>query len=108
MNINKLIRDTLSPLNIPVIYMKYSGDKDTYITFFTISNTDDDFSEDEEETEVFSLQIDLWTKSDPTELKKQIKKALKEKFYDVTFSDLYEADTKIHHIAFRCEYYNYF
>lgn len=108
MNINKIIKDTLVPLNLPVLYRKYSGDKDTYITFFTISNSDDDYSNDYEETEVFSLQIDLWTKRDPTELKKEIKKALKSKFYDITYQDLYEEDTKIYHIAFRCYYYNYF
>lgn len=105
MNINKLIIDTLSSLGYPIKYRKYSGSDTTYITFFEMNNTNDDFSEDIAETEVHSLQIDLWTKSDPTQIKKDIKQALKAVFDDVTFQDLYEEVTGIYHIAFRCYYY---
>ena len=66
---------------------------------------DDDYSDGENETEVHSLQIDLWSKNDVTQLKKDIKQALKSKFEDVTYQDLYENDTKIFHIAFRCYFY---
>ena len=47
----------------------------------------------------------VWTKTDPTELKNKIRKALKEAFYDVTINDLFETDTKVYHIAFRCYFY---
>mgnify|MGYP007062995591 CR=1 len=33
MNINKLIIDTLKPLNIPTVFIKYTGSATTYITF---------------------------------------------------------------------------
>lgn len=104
-NINKIIINTLKYLNIPTKYRSYSGKEDTYITFFEINNFDDNYSDDRNETNVHSLQIDLWTKSDPTDLKNKIRKALKEAFYDVTYTDLYETDTKVYHIAFRCYFY---
>ncbi|MBD7914559.1 hypothetical protein H9660_05325 [Clostridium sp. Sa3CUN1] len=105
MSINKLIIDTLRPLGLDVRYRVYSGSNSTYITFFELNNMDDDYSDGENETEVHSLQIDLWSKNDVTQLKKNIKQALKSKFEDVTYQDLYENDTKIFHIAFRCYFY---
>ena len=105
MNINNLIIKTLSPFKIPCTYRKYSGKEKTYITFFVVNNYDDDFSDDKEETEVYSLQIDLFSKEDVTILKKQIKEALKGIFSEVTYQDLYEDDTKTYHIAFRCYFY---
>lgn len=105
MNINKLIIDTLRPLGLDVRYRVYSGSNPTYITFFEMNNYDEDYSDNENETEVHSLQIDLWSKDDVTQLKEKIKKALKGKFDDVTYTDLYETDTKMHHIAFRCYFY---
>ena len=105
MNINKLVIDTLKPLGIDVTYIHYSGNKPTYITFFEISAIDDDYSDNLNETEEHSLQIDLFTKDDPTELKNKIKKTLKGTFYNVTTADMYEADTKYYHIAFRCSFF---
>ena len=105
MNINKLIINTLKQFNIPVRENKYSGPDLTYITFFEMNNYDEDYSEDINETEVHSLQIDLWSDRDVTQLKKDIKKALKAVFDEVTFTSLYEGDTKTHHIAFRCYFY---
>ena len=70
-----------------------------------MNNYDEDYSEDINETEVHSLQIDLWSNGDVTQLKKEVKKALKAVFEDVTFTSLYEDDTKTHHIAFRCYFY---
>ena len=105
MSINKLIIDTLRPLGLDVRYRVYSGSNPTYVTFFEIQNYNENYSEDENEIEVHSLQIDLWSKADVTKLKKDIKQALEEVFYDVTFNDLYESDTKVFHIAFRCYFY---
>lgn len=105
MNINSIVSSVLSNFNIPVRYRKYSGSEPTYITFFEIQNYNEDYSEDINETEVHSLQIDLWSKNDVTQLKKYIKQALKSNFEDVTYQDLYESDTKTYHIAFRCYFY---
>lgn len=107
MNINKLIISTLSFLNIPIRYQVYSGSEPTYITFFESNNYDENYSDGIEETEVHSLQIDLFTKKDPKELKEKIKEALKNKFSGVDNQELYESDTKLHHICFRCYFYEF-
>lgn len=104
-NINKIVTDTLSHLNIPIRYRSYSGSKRQYITFFEVNNSEEDYSDDMSETEVFSLQVDLWSKDDPTQLKRLIKKALKSKFYYVNYQDV--SVPNLFHIAFRCYYYNY-
>lgn len=105
MNINKLIIDTLRPLDVDIRYRVYSGSNPTYITFFEMNNMDDDYSDSENETEIHSIQVDLFSKSDPTDLKINIKQALKSRFEDVTYQDFYETDTKTFHIAFRCYFY---
>lgn len=102
MNINELVIDTLKHFGLDVRYMSYSGNNTSYITFFEINNIDEDYSDNENETEVHSLQIDLFSKNDVTQLKNDIKKALKRVFVDVTYQDLYEEDTKTFHIVFRC------
>lgn len=86
-------------------YRVYSGSNSTYITFFEMNNYNEDYSDDDNETEVNSLQIDLFSNEDVTKLKKDIKKALESNFCDVTYADLYENDTKTYHIAFRCYFY---
>ncbi len=105
MNINQLVEETLRNISLDISYRKYSGSNDTYITFFEVNNYDEDYSDGTNETEVHSLQIDLFTKSDPTQLKKDIKQALKRNFEDVTYQDLYEVDTKTYHFTFRCYFY---
>ena len=105
MNINKLIKDTLTPLGYPVSYRKYSGQLDPYITFFEMNTLNDDYSDDIAETEGHSLQIDLFSKKDITEVKETIKLALKAVFDDVIAQDLYEETTLTYHIAFRCYYF---
>ncbi len=105
MNINQLVEETLRNIGLDISYRKYSGSNDTYITFFEVNNYDEDYSDGTNETEVHSLQIDLFTKSDPTQLKKDIKQALKRNFEDVTYQDLYEVDTKTYHFTFRCYFY---
>lgn len=106
MNINKYIINSLSELEIPISFREYIGNEKTFITFFEVNNLDDDYSDDENETEVFSLQIDVWTDDDPTDLKKKIKKILKNSgFYDVEYQDG-EAIESEFHVIFRCYYYS--
>lgn len=103
MNISKLIIDSLNFLNIPVRQGKYSGNNPSYITFFEVYAGDTDFSDNNNETLEHRFQIDLYTTEDITKLKKQIRKALKNNFYNVTSKDFYEEDIK--HVIFECYFY---
>lgn len=105
MNVNKLIINSLNKFNLPTTYIKYSGSQPSYLTFFLVNNYDDDYSDNNGEIDVYSIQIDLWSKEDTTTLKEEIKKELKKTFRDVTFQDLYEDETSTYHTAFRCYYY---
>jgi len=78
---------------------------DPYITFFKMNDINEDFSDDVAETEGHSLQIDLFSKKDITDIQETIKQTLKTVFYDVTTQDIYEAETETYHIAFRCYFY---
>lgn len=103
--IEDLIKKSLSKYKCPIQYRRYSGKENTYITYFEMNNFDDDFSEDKAETEVHSLQIDLFSKEEIKSLKKDIQKALKTEFDGVTMLDLTEVNSNINHICYRCYFY---
>ncbi|MDF2802343.1 MAG: hypothetical protein K0S61_2246 [Anaerocolumna sp.] len=98
--INELIVDTLDPLDIPVEYQEYTGEEvDTYITFFTYLDQGEDFSEDEEESTGYYIQIDVWYKKDIGDLCKNIVDIFKGKdFTKINKRDMpRETDTGIYH-----------
>jgi hypothetical protein len=102
MSLNKDILMALSPLNIPVAFQTYSGKADTYITFFSYLEKAELHADDEEETSGNYIQLDLWSKSDYTELIGEIHKRMKEAgFIKLNFYDLYEKDTKVYHKVMR-------
>lgn len=99
--INKLIIDTLKPLNIPTCYSKYNGTDDTYITFFYYIIQGETFADDNEEGTGYYIQLDLWYKSDIGDLKEQIVNLLKQQgFTRTNIRDLPpEMDTGVYHTA---------
>ncbi|SHH59324.1 hypothetical protein [Clostridium grantii] len=103
--INKLIRDTLKPLNIPVHFQKYSGKAKIYITFHEYFQSGEYFEEDEETYTGHYIQVDVWTKEDYTILVKSIKDLLKNVgFKRLDETDLYEEDTGLYHKGLRFFY----
>lgn len=105
MIIENFIEESLSDFKCPIKYRRYSGKEKTYITYFEINNFDDDYADDKAETEVHSLQIDLFSKEDVKKLKKDIQKTLKGNFEGVTMLDLTETNSDINHICYRCYFY---
>lgn len=102
MSLNKDILMALSPLDIPVAFQTYSEKAETYITFFTYLEKAELHADDEEEISGNYIQLDLWSKSDYTELIGEIHKRMKEAgFVKQNFYDLYEKDTKVYHKVMR-------
>jgi hypothetical protein len=103
--IKKLIINSLAPLNIPVSFQKYSGDKNLYITFheyFTIGET---FDDDEESITGHFVQLDVWSDSDYTNIVKNTRKIMTNNgFKRLSESDLCEEDTKIYHKVMKFYY----
>jgi hypothetical protein len=104
-NVYEIIENSLKQFGYPVMYRNYEGKARTYVTYFEMNNFDDDYSDNEAETEVHSLQIDLFSKDDINQIKNNIKNALKVYFNGVTMVDLTEANNCISHICFRCYFY---
>jgi hypothetical protein len=80
-----------------------------WITFFRYNRMGEAFAENEEIETSHYFQIDLWQKETGTKdldvLEKQVESVLKPLgFMGFSAQDLYENDTKINHIAIRCNY----
>lgn len=105
MNINKLIIDTLQPLNIPVSFLTYGGTGTTYITFSPYLTVGEGFSEDEEELTGHYIQLNVFSKTDYTNIVVEVKQSLKSIGFKKTSEiDLYEDDTKLFHKGIRYVY----
>ena len=73
-----------------------------YITFYYITDTDANHSDDKNEAEEYYIQVDIWSEEDCFLLKRKIKKLLKKAgFTYFAGNDDYEQDTKIYHKAAR-------
>lgn len=105
MSINKIIRDALLSLGVPVMYMTYTGTATTYITFFRYNERGALSADDEEQVTKHSVQVDVWGKGDIESLAESVKKTLQAiGFRRVGFFEDYEKDTKIYHKAYRFYY----
>jgi hypothetical protein len=72
------------------------------LTFSFIAENGQDFADDEEITTTVTLQVDVWSKGDYTEIVKQVKSKLEEiNFYRIAEYDDFEEDTQIYHKILR-------
>lgn len=76
MNVNELIMNALKPLDIPVVRLKYSGHKETYIEYQEYLEMGDVFDDDQESITAHYISLNLFSKDDYTELIKKIKNNL--------------------------------
>lgn len=105
--INKLVIEALKSLNVPVSFQKYNGKESTYITFFNYLEQGEQYADNEEKSTGYYIQIDIWSKSDYTELIENVKNAMETAgFIRTSAADLFESDTKIYHKAIRFFYLN--
>lgn len=103
--INKIIIDTLKPLNIPVVFQKYSGKSETYITFHEYLIEGEEYEDDDEALTAHYIQVDVWSKSDYTEIVQKLRKLLTiVGFKRINEIDLYEEDIKIYHKGLKFYY----
>lgn len=105
--INKLIMDTLKPLNLPVANLRYAGTASTYITFFTYNEQGEAWAENKEIATGFYMQVDVWSNGDFTALVEQAKTLLEGAGLSRTYAtEMFEVDTKIYHKVLRFVYVN--
>ena len=102
MSINKEIISALKDINVPVRFQTFSGREETYITFFTYLDKPELHSDDKEAVTGYYIQIDIWSKTDYTEIAKEVHQSmLTQGFTKLNFYDLYEEDTKTYHKVMR-------
>lgn len=103
--INQIIIDALKSLKIPVSFQKYSGKAEAYITFHEYLETGEEYEEDEESLTSHYVQVDVWSKTDYTDLVKEVKNQLiAASFKRLSEIDLYEEETKIFHKGLKFYY----
>lgn len=102
MSINKEILSALKGIDVPVNFQHYNGKSQTYITFFTYLDKVELHSDDEELITGYYIQVDIWSKTDYTNLVKEVHQSmLTANFIKQRYFDLYEEDTKTYHKVMR-------
>ena len=106
--LSKLKKDLAEITSVPVYaFIKPEEDiEETYIEYRIISDIDADFAGNKNLTEIYTIQIDIFSYYDYIELAKTIKNILKAKGYVYIQGDgdLYEPDPKLYHKAMRFKY----
>jgi hypothetical protein len=102
MSINQEVMIALKGIGVPVRFQQYTGDADTYITFFIYLDKPEQHADDEEHVTGYYVQIDVWSKEDYTKLAKNVhQRMLAAGFCKQNFYDLYEQDLRIYHKVMR-------
>ncbi|WP_017470619.1 hypothetical protein [Amphibacillus jilinensis] len=101
MNLNRLILDTLEPINLPVIYQEERQGESEYIRFFYLPQVDFHADDGEQYNTVYA-QIDIFTPGNPNNYAKQAKQLMKEAGFKKNFEhEMYEEDTGLFHYILR-------
>ncbi|WGG47685.1 hypothetical protein [Rossellomorea sp. DA94] len=87
MSINPIIINNLKGF-APTSFQKYTGKADTYITFFEYNQGSALNADDDEQITRHSIQVDIWSKGDYTQLTNQVKDKLKQ----LGFTKIYETE----------------
>ena len=103
MNINPLVISALSSLNLPVVPDEYTGTDTEYITFNYVIEDPLLYADGADQAEETIFRVNYFTKDDPQATKKLIRKLLRSAgFTIVDTTELFETDTKYHHIIVEC------
>lgn len=86
-------------IQIPVEFIRYKGDKETFITFQEVSNTPIYNCDNECEYSIKQFDFDIYTKGNYLNILKAVKKKLKDNEWSwiSDSADMYETDTKYYH-----------
>jgi hypothetical protein len=100
MNINQIISNALSSMDVPVWPNHYDGNASAYIIFNYADERPETYADDEDILDETSIQVHLYTKSDPQADKKKIRRLLRAAGFSITGTqEFYEDDTKFNHIV---------
>ena len=98
--IEKIFKNfTVDEIKIPIAFIRYTGKKETYITYQSIGNNPVLSSDDNTKYSSDTIDIDIYTKGNYLKIMKEIKnKMLANDFVWVEDSpDMFETDTGYYH-----------
>lgn len=106
MDIIEFIANVLEPISsegITCVQGWYDSNiNDTHITFCELSDRSNDVSDDLEENIEHTIQVDIWSKEDEWQLKKEVKRLMiSNDFGYLEGQDFFETETGIYHKALR-------
>ncbi len=104
-SLNKIIMDTLKPLNVPVASMRYNQTADTYIVFLVYNEAPEMSADDEEIITKYFIQMDVFSSGNFTKLVKDVVKLMKNAGFGRMFaSETYDEDMKKFRKILRFDY----
>ncbi|ALC80447.1 hypothetical protein [Bacillus gobiensis] len=105
MSLNSLIINTLKPTGFPVRFLtllESDGNPPTYIKFFEYNQSGALHGDDRELNSSYSIQVDIFSTGNYSNLVKQVKALLIETGFSRTFeTEFYETDTEFYHKVLR-------
>lgn len=105
MSLNKLIRDTLSPLGVPVAFANYNQTADTYIVFIEYNQAPRLNADDQEVITKHFFQVDIFSKGNYLQLVEDVKERMKQAGFSRMFeSETYEEEMKMFRKILRFNY----
>lgn len=108
MSIDKRIIDALKPLGYPVAKLRYNQKADTYIVFTEYNQASRMMADDEEVVTKHFYQVDVFSKTDFTQLVIDVKANLKDiGFLRMFESETYDEDMNMYRSIIRLNYENF-
>lgn len=100
--IKKLFENfTVDGVSIPVVFLRYKGDKETYVTYTQISIDNTFNTDDELDAYIVNYDFDVYTKGNYLKIIEAIKEILEANGWDWQpmndSPDMYESDTGYFH-----------
>ena len=105
MSLNKLIRDALSPLGVPIAFANYNQTADTYIVFIEYNQASRLNADDKEVITKHFYQVDVFSKSNYNQLVIDVKERMKQAGFGRMFeSETYDEDMRMYRKILRFNY----
>lgn len=105
MNVKKILRDALLPIDIPVSALSSNNTADEYIVFNEYNQAPSLTADDDELATKYFYQVDVYTKGDFTDIVKEVESRLKAIGFKRMFSsETYDNDAQKYRKILRFSY----
>lgn len=91
----------INDIEIPVVFREYKGSSTNYVVYYSLGAKPYFCAEDEIQNLVYTYEFNVYSKGNYIDILNKVKKIMKDNDYQWCGDgeDLYETDTKYHHIV---------